>query len=623
MDPQHSARAVSGRSLEFGPFQIYPDERLLVRDGVPLALTPKAFDVLLTLVRNAGRLLAKEEILKTVWPDTFVDESNLAVQVSTLRKALNDDEGRYIETVPRHGYRFSAAVTSTEPSPSGARGSSRALRPLLLILLAAAIAVSAVFITMRSRREKLPTPHRIIAVAVLPLADLSQTEDDSYFADGMTEELITHLAQIGALRVISPVSAARYKGSQKSLKQIGDELDVGGIVTGSLIRVQERVRINVRLVDAQTERTLWADQYERPMRDVLELQNEVARSIAEQIAVTLTPGEQRRLTATRKVHPAAHDAYLKGRFYYAQQTPDGFRRAVDSYQDAIDLDPTYASAHAGLADCFNSMGFFGILLSEDAFPRSKQLALTAVRLDPELAEAHAALAYVKSHYEWNWLEAEEGFRRAIELNPNYELARVPFGVHLAAEGRFDESIAQARRALQSNPVSRLSNIDLGWMFYFARRYDDAIAQYDKALELAPNEIQTLEFRADALSAASRDEQAFEAYDAWAAAAGVSAEQRAALKKAFDRGGIRDYWRERVRMEEQESKESGDFWPYRLAMLKARAGDGKGAIEWLEKAYEERSSRLLLLNVEPVFDSVREDARFSELVRKIGIPVRKP
>jgi tetratricopeptide (TPR) repeat protein len=208
-------------------------------------------------------------------------------------------------------------------------------------------------------------------------------------------------------------------------------------------------------------------------------------------------------------------------------------------------------------------------------------------------------------------------------DPNYELARVPFAVHLAAQGRFDESVAQARRALQSNPVSRLSNIDLGWMFYFARRYDESIDQYKKALELAPNEVQTLEFLADTYAAAGKDDLAAATYDAWAAAAGIGEEPRARLQRAYQQGGIGQYWRERLRMEEQESEESGDYWPYRLAMLSARAGDRDGAIKWLEKALEERNSRLILLNVEPLFDSVRDDPRFSELVRRIGIPSARP
>jgi TolB-like protein/DNA-binding winged helix-turn-helix (wHTH) protein/Tfp pilus assembly protein PilF len=622
MEREHSARAVHSRALEFGPFQIDPDERLLVRDGNPLALTPKAFDVLLMLVTNAGRLLPKEEILRRVWPDTFVDEGNLTVQISTLRKLLGDEEGRYIETVPRHGYRFTAPVIEkSETSKSGAPVSPPARRSFVLILIAAAIAISAALLAMRSRRiAALPTSAQpIIAIAVLPLIDLSKTDDDTYFADGMTEELITHLAQIRALRVISPVSAARYRGSLKSLRQIGDELDVGGIVTGSLIRVQERVRINVRLVDSETEQTLWAEQYDRPMQDVLELQNEVARSIAGQIAITLTPGEERRLAASRKVHPAAHDAYLRGRFHFAQQTPDGFRRALALFHEAIDLDPSYASAHAGVAECYTTMEFFGMLVSEDAHPRARESAVTALRIDPELAEAHAALACVLSRYDWDWARSDAEFKRAIDLNPNLEGARVPFAVHLAAQGRFDESIAQARRSLQSNPFSRLSNIDLGWMLYFARRYDESIAQYKKALELAPNEIQSLEFLADTYAAAGNDALAVATYDAWAAAAGISTGQREVLQRAFKQGGIRAYWRERVRMEEQESSESGDYWPYRLAMLSARAGDRDTTIKWLETALAERKSRLIMINVDPLFDPVRDDPRFAELVRKVGIP----
>ncbi|HEX9162766.1 MAG TPA: tetratricopeptide repeat protein, partial [Thermoanaerobaculia bacterium] len=458
----------------------------------------------------------------------------------------------------------------------------------------------------------------VASIAVLPLVDLSGGQRDPDFADGMTDELITHLAQIRALRVISPASTARYKNTRKSLKQIGDELNVRSIVSASVFRSGSHVRLNVQLADARTEQTLWANRYEGPMQDVVTLQNELARSIAEQIAVSMTPAEQRRLSRSIPIDPEVYDAYTKGRVFLAKETGEGLSRAMSYFQDAIDRDPTYAKAYAGLADAYNAMTFYGMLIPSDGCPRARQAALEAIRLDPELGEAHVPLAYVYSQYDWDWSRAEAEYRRALDLNPNFDGAHEFYAEHLAAQGRIDEAIAQVKKRVEIDPVSWEAHEEYGWILYLGHRYGAAVAEYKNALDLAPDSVSTLEGLADVYAAAGRNDEAVAAYDAWAAAAGISGESRTKLTRAYAQLGMRGYWAERLKMEQAETAETGDVWPFRMATYYALLGDRDNAFSWLDKAFQERSSRMTLLNVNPIFDGLRSDARFQALLAKVGL-----
>lgn len=484
-------------------------------------------------------------------------------------------------------------------------------------LAAAAIALLAIGGIATALWMRLHGTPRLNSIAVLPLTE-SPPSADRYFADGVTEELITRLAQIRSLRVVPRTSTAQYLGTKKSLKDIGDELGVGGIITGSVRRSGDKVRVSAQLTDPATNRTIWADSYERPLGDVLALQDELARSIADGIRVRLTPSEQKQLASARPVNAAAHDAYLKARSLFNRSEPESYSRAIVMYNEALKLDPNYARAYAGLAGCYAEMAFFQILLPTEGFPSAKEAALAALRIDPNLAEARVPLAIVEAQYEWNWRAAESDFRRAIELIPNDDYAHAEYALLLAAIGRADESIAEARRAGELSPLGQRANHELPWMYYLARRYDAAIQLYRKGLDAEPDGVEIREGAADAYAAAGRDAEAFTEYQQWARMAGYPQDLITALDRAYESGGMNGYWQKRVELEKQEQTETGDVFPYRMASLYARVGDADQAIAWLERAYAEHNSRLVFLRVDPAFDRVHNDVRFQNLLQRIGL-----
>lgn len=502
----------------------------------------------------------------------------------------------------------SNAVTMAMAAP---RSRSRTWYGVAAALMLVVLAVAAVQ-WVRANRSL-----RFDSIAVLPMTELPATAD-RYFADGVTEELITRLAQIRSLRVVPRTSTAHYLGSTKSLQDIGSELNVRGIVTGSVRRSGGKVRLTAQLTDPKTNRVVWSDEYERPLGDVLALQDELARSIAEGIRIQLTPTERQRLTAAHAVDPAAHDSYLKGRFHFNIGDPENLSRAILFFKDAVQRDANYAAAHAGLADSYAAIGFFQILVPTEAYPSAKEAAVTALRLDPNLAEAFVPLAIVEAQYEWNWKAAGDDFRRAIALNPSDDLAHEEYAILLIVTGRPAEAIAEARRSVEISPLGRRANNELPWILYLARRFDASIQQYRKASQADPDSVQIREGAADAFAAAGRDAEAFTTYQQWARLAGYPQELITDLDKAYSAGGMTGYWRKRLEMEQREQAETGDTFPYRMAMLHARLYQTDEAISWLERAYTEHNNRLIFLRVEPAFDNVRSDVRFQNLMQRIGL-----
>ena len=336
-----------------------------------------------------------------------------------------------------------------------------------------------------ARRGRRGRSGRIKAVAVLPLENMSRDPEQDYFADGMTEALITDLAQIGALRVISRTSAMQYKGTRKPLPEIARELNVDAVVEGSVLRFGNRVRITAQLIHAASDQHLWAKSYERDLGDILALQSEVARAIAKEVKIKLTPHQQARLTCARPVNPEAYEAYLKGRYYWNKFTEEGFKRSLEYFKQAIEKDPVYASAYAGLAESYATLGFFSTVPKE-AFPKAKEAALKALEIDDTLAQAHTSLGLSRLFYDWDRLTAEREFQRALELNPGYALTHHEYALYLMAMARLDEALVEEKRALELDPLSLRINTALGWVFYFARQFQQAIEQYRKTLELDPN-----------------------------------------------------------------------------------------------------------------------------------------
>src|SRR5580692_1712001 len=612
--------------FEFGSFRLNPAERLLLRDQASVHLPPKAFDALLVLVENRGHLLEKDELLRKVWPDTFVEESNLAQHISLLRKALQDGEDgpRYIETVPRRGYRFIAEVrelggiatdtkVSSGPPPSPPSGVPESIRPqyrfsTLTYAIAAPALLLLVFIltlpVWKRRRSSGPAP--IQSLAVLPLQNLSADPTQEYFADGMTEALITDLAKIHGLKVISRTSIMQYKDSNKKLPQIAQELGVDGIIEGAVLRSGHRVRITAQLVRAATDQHIWAESYERDLRDLVALQDEVSRSIAVQIQKEIAPPVPQQLAVLAAVNPQAREDYLKGRYFWNLRSQAGYLKAIDYFQAAVTQDPQYAQAYAGSADAYALLGSMpnSKIPRDTAMPKAKQMALTALQLDDSLPDAHTSLAFVKMHYEWNFREAEQEFKRAIALDANYSIAHHWYAYDLAAMGRMDEAVVEVKRARQTDPLSAIINTDVAEILYFARRYDEALLQARATLELDPNfahahrvleRIYGEKHMFPEAIAEGQRAVALSGNDTWMlldlagtyALAGKKAEMKDCLERAtsISPGGV--------------LPEVGA-----TAEMYVVLGDVDRALQVMESAYRRRDGGLILLNADPRFDSLK-------------------
>lgn len=431
-------------AYEFGPYRLDAVGRSLRCGAEAISLPPKAVDVLAELVRRPGEVVGKEELMATVWPETFVEEANLNQMVFLLRRALgakNDSE--YIQTVPRRGYRFGGAVRTVE------------------------------------------IPCSIDSIAVLPLINLSGNPSQEYFADGITEALITELAKIGSLRVVSRTSVMRYKGTAEPVSQIARALRVTGILEGSVVKSDDRVRITVQLIHAGSDQHIWTEVYDCAMADVLEMQSRVARDVAAGIRTQLSREEKTRLTVSRKVDPEAYSLYLKGRYFARVLTEDGQRKAILHFQRSIQCDPDYAPAFAGLAECLIELAYFFGMNPKKAFEEAKPAALRAVNLDEGCAEGHAALGLLRLLDDWDWQSADEETLRAIELAPGNPYVHWKRGVFLRYAGRYDESVSVHLCAEQLDPLSIVAILEVGFAFYYARRFGEASAQMQKAIELEP------------------------------------------------------------------------------------------------------------------------------------------
>jgi TolB-like protein/DNA-binding winged helix-turn-helix (wHTH) protein/Tfp pilus assembly protein PilF len=606
---------------EFGPFHIDTVERVLYRGEEMIPLTPKAIDTLLALVANPKRLMDKDELLKLVYPDTFVEENALAKNISALRKVLENGAGesQYIQTVSKRGYRFVADVKDRspvmdEPAPAPSpdvKWLTWLIPAVLLVLLglwAYPWMVSIIF----------PGNRPIHSLAVLPLDNPSHDQTQEYFTEGMHEELINTLAKIEALRVISRTSAMMYKGAHKSLPEIARELNVDAIVEGSVLQSGGRVRIAVELFEGKTEKQLWAQSYEQDLRDVLTLQAEVAGAIAREIQVKLTPQEKQRLAQSRQVDPEAYLAYSYGRFYWNKRTPEGFPKAIEYFQRAIAKDPSYAPAYAGLADALALLGSIGsgALPPKQVMPKAKAAALEAVRLDDNLAEGHTSLAYVKLSYDWDLDAAEREFKRAIELNPRYATAHHWYAHYFLAKGQPEQALAEVRRAQVLDPLSFIINVGVGWCLYHARRYDDAIQQYRKALDLNPDFPLTHCTLGMALVQKKLYEEALAEFNKAKALPGSHAFAMANIGGTYALSGRRADARQ-VLTELQQSANQHYVPAIYVAAIYAALGDRNEAIGWTQRGYDERSDYMVYLKTEPWVDSLRTDPRFQHLLQLIG------
>jgi TolB-like protein/DNA-binding winged helix-turn-helix (wHTH) protein/Tfp pilus assembly protein PilF len=619
---------------EFGPFRLDPQKRRLMRDGEVLRLTPKAFDLLLVLVEERGRTVEKDELFEKVWPDVVVEENNLNQNITALRKSLGDSrqESQYIATIPGVGYRFVAEVSEVSSGTEGAAvdqsgdksphsREARAARGTLLgyaLVILFPMVMVAVGYALYTTRTPAPVP--ISSIMVLPLENLSGDPEQEYFADGMTDALIGDLAKIGRLHVISRTSSMHYKGTKKSLPEIAKEISVDAVVEGTVQRSGDRVVIRAQLIHAATDRHLWVETYERPMRDVLDLQSEIAQAIARQVQIKMTPDEQARLTSRHPVRPKAFDEYLQGRFlYWNRRTGENLTKAIGHFQNAIREDPNFAQAYVGLADSYNAQGAVQVAAMPplEARHRAEEAAMKALQFDPGLAEAYSALGYVKL-FKWDWTAAEQDFKRAIELNQNYANAHNFYATFLISRGRIDDAIAASNRARELDPFSLSISAQRGFLLENARRYSEAIEQLLAVIRMDPNHYQAYWILGHTYAANGQHQEAVAASEKAVELSQRTPGALGILGLAYGLAG-RKAEANQILNELLKLNESRYVTPVALVNVYIGLGDKDQAFAWLEKAYQEKSNYVAFLKVFPILDPLRSDPRFADLVRRIGLP----
>ena len=579
-------------------------------------------EVLHQLLLHAGQVVTKEDLLEAVWPGLMVVDGSLATAVSKLRKALGDDESAILLTVPRVGYRLGVPVRikpsgecAAEPvlhQPAEQVAHARRSWPWVAAAVVVLLLVGLAFYKRASLfSHKENAPSRITAsLAVLPFINLSGDPAQDYLADGMTEELITELSKIHALKVISRTSAMRYKGVKKTLPEIARELHVDGVVEGAVLRSGDRIRITTELIYAPTDTHLWAESYDRDLGDILSLQRSLARQIAHEIKTTLSPSEERHLANSAAVNPEAHDLYLKGRFFWNRRTRDGLNKAEEYFRQASAVDPNDPLPYAGLADTYVELVVFGNLEPHVGIPKAKAAALKAIDLDDSLAEPHTALAYTLA-VDWNWGAAQKEFQRALDLDPGYVVGLYQYAFFLSVMGRHDEAIPVAQKALELDPLSPIVLYRAGRVEFQARLFPEAAVLFRRILELNgddPLGLYGLGLVYDAqgqpktaISYLEKQnlQQGFDVAAAYAAA-GDPAEARRRLQEATRRvHAAKSYLR-----------------PGWVAEVYVALGDKDEAMVWLERAYQERDIWLALLKVWPRFDPLRSDPRFQDLLRRM-------
>lgn len=614
---------------QFGPFCLDPVKRRLLRDGEVVKLNPKAFETLLALIEQRGKTIEKEELLKKVWAGVAVEENNLNQSITALRKSLGDSrqESQYIATIPGIGYRFVADVQEVEPeaplprvtiSPVSPPRVPRALRYALLVLVPLALAAAVVYALLT--RDKSPSPGPAVSsIMVLPLENLSGDPSQEYFAVGVTDALIGDLAKIGGLHVISRTSSMHYKGTKKSLPEIAREMKVDAIVEGTVQRSGDRVVIRAQLIRTATDHHVWVKTFERPMRDVLDLQSEIAQTIAREVQIQMTPAEQARLTTRHPVRPKAFDDYLQGRYlYWNRRTEENLKKAIDHFQNAIREDPNYAHAYVGVADCYNALGTVqvGTFPPIEVRKLAEEAATKALALDPTLGEAHTVLGYVK-HYNWDWTGAEQDFKRAIELNPNYANGHNFYASFLMSRGRIEESIAASNRARELDPFSLSISAQRGFLLENARRYDEAIEQLRSVTAMDPNHYSAHWVMGHAYAANKQFDQAIVAAEKAVELSNRAPGALGILGLVYGLAGRKDD-ANKILNELLELNQRRYITPAALVNIYIGLGQKDQAFIWLERAFQERSNYLAYLKVFPIMDPLRSDPRFADLVQRVGL-----
>lgn len=644
---------------EFGDFRLETAERLLLHREKQVPLTPKAFETLLALVRSGGHVVEKDELMKQVWADAYVEEANLARNVWALRKALADDHGehRYIETVPKLGYRFIAPVTeieddanavliqrrvrarivsedietSEEPNekfietsqpPNLSIAAPRNNRRNLVLGLLTILAVSAVLAVigaMRSVRST-STSTNVQSIAVLPFANLSNDPELDYVSDGITENLINRLSQVPRLKIIANNSVSHYKGKEIDAREVGRALGVEALLAGKVTQRGDELSISAELIDARDGSHIWGSHYDRKTSDLKFLQQELPEDITKSLSLRLSP-EQKPAPRRYTDDMEAYQDYLKGRYFWNKRTEAGLQKGIEYFQKSVERDPSYALAYAGLADSYIIQANWRFAPAADAYQKSRAAALRALELDPQLAEAKTSLAYTTLLYQWDWNSAEKGFREAIALNPNYASAHHFYSICLLTAGRQTEALAEIQRAQELDPLSLIITSVHGWIYYESRQYDQATEYFRRTLEMDPHYVPALLDLGECYLRRGDNEKAMEQFQKAVAAGGDTPRALADIAQAYALSGQKPSAQKILGQLEQPS--TGRFvsaWD--LSFVYAALGQKARALELLEKATDEKVGWVISLGVEPGFDSLRTETRFQKLKGRVGIPAAK-
>ncbi|HXZ79640.1 MAG TPA: winged helix-turn-helix domain-containing protein [Terriglobales bacterium] len=622
--------------VRFGEdFELDVPGRRLCRRGHTVKIERIPLEILVQLVEHRGEIVTRDEIVTNVWgKGVFLDTDNsIRGAIRKIRQVLKDDpeDPQFIQTVTGQGYRFIAPVVSPgeESRISGSDEAEKELKTppvgapkiphphrwgvVLIGLLIVLVLVAGIF--YRWKKHYLPEA-KIESIAVLPLDNLSGDPSQEYFVDGMTDALITDLAKVGSLRVISRTSMMQYKGLRKPLPQIARELNVDAVVEGSVVRSGNHVRITAQLINAYSDQHLWAESYERDLSDILRLQSEIAQAIVQRVRVQLTPQQQMRLGAALAVDPEAYEAYLKGRYYWNQRTADSLQKASAYFQQAIDKDPAYAAAYSGLADCNSGLTWHGFRSPDEALPKAYAAALKSIEIDPQSAEAHASLGLVL-HHRWDWPRAEAEFRRAIDLDPQYANAHHWYGDYLSVRGRHDEALLEAKEALRLDPLNRMIGTWVALRYYLARNYNAAIEQSRNTVDLDSNFAAAHLLLGENYVQTGLYKEGLAELERAAKLSGNSPIYLAQVAVAHAAVGRKP---EALRIVAQLQKISSECYvsPYGLAQVYAALNDKEQTFKWLQAALDDRAVWMSYLAVDPVFDNLRSDQRFQDLLRQVGM-----
>jgi TolB-like protein/DNA-binding winged helix-turn-helix (wHTH) protein/tetratricopeptide (TPR) repeat protein len=656
------------RRFRTGLYEINVELRELFREGRIVPVQDQPFRVLAMLLEQPGALVSREELRSKLWSsDTYVGfDEGLNTAIRKLRVAFGDsaENPRFIETVPRRGYRFIAPLTelpgeNSSPDPAGVghqrselpdiqeipndeggrarfgrdlQRPSRISRRTFGWAIAGFTALAMVLLfRLIPKIRSVPEPARgqRAMLAVLPFQNLTNDPEQEYFSDGLTEETITDLGQLSPaqLGVIARTSAMAYKHTNKTIAQIGHELGVDFVLEGSVRRENGRARISAQLIRVADQTHLWAENYDaETSNDFIGVQNEIGRAISEQVRTEIAPQYQRVVASSRTANPEAYELYLRGRFFWNQRTPTSVGKSIEVLKQAIKIDPSFAQAYAALADAYNISNIVGLYSSMDSLPEAKKAALRAIELDPSLAEAHAALGMALSHYDFDFSGAKREFLQAIELNPNSAYAHLFYSnCYLLPMGRSAEAIAENKKAIELDPLSLPINNFLGMTYLYAGDYVAAEKQFRSTIAMDPNFPLSHAYLSGLLEITNRYPEAIDesekAMELSSAKPENAHERIGKLRAEYKRGGKRAYWLERTALDEALMKNSSSgVKPAMMALDAAMAGEKETALEWLNKSYEAREGEeLTLIAVDPFFNDLRGEPQFSALLERIGLP----